>query len=452
MIYVVLFLLMTLFYPPSLQLPDIKTRLRYQLPKFNRQVFLAKEYLPIPDDNQTYYRHINDTGYNCSWMYYPDEIPDEWRQYTVDVEWNVLKPNLIRPDQEVIGGHPRSNYEDYGYGRAFIPNPFNTNNVSLIYDYIDAGLIMIDLYCHPDSHYWNPETQYIEWYVFKQINKDPKTVRPWHVDGQVMNKEFVIISYFDNECNCMFNVSVKKGMTYNPNNDQFIKNALNDFKKHGKNYSQWVDYYNNITVNGTRKTFVADRNVTLYLEFVSIPLTHCWDPDYTPPPTPEFSPSPSFSPSPEFSPTSAFEPSQTFSPTSYFSPSEEFTSSYSFSSSQTFTQSQSFSPSQTFSQSNTFSPSQTFDPTNTFSPSLTIPPEGGDDQQHMSGGGTTTTGSDGLPPGIIATIVIGAVVATGAATTVGAKVYKKWKAKAGVDKDGDEIDVYRMRGMNSDWL
>lgn len=122
------------------------------------------------------------------------------------------------------------------------------------------------------NKYWNPQTQYVEWYVIKYQEND----QTWHIDGTVRNKEDVYLNYDGNGASNNYvpnsikvlqgdNVVVSKAGNYYNQSEQL---GWHDLEKVGYVFDCW-----NTKPDGSGEDYrpgeniKVDETITLYAQW-----------------------------------------------------------------------------------------------------------------------------------------------------------------------------------------
>ena len=275
------------------------------------------------------------------------------------VSWHVLKKNLVRPDQDTIVNRPKINYNDYAYGtHCDIDGPFNTNDLSII----SALNVSIERYEPSASTLYDPITEYIEWYVFKDTGIYGGTYR-WHIDGQVVNKHSVVLSFYDNDCTYLFTAKVPHGEAYYWHVDDYI----HEWYTYNFDFTEWIYYEDGVRIpltdiEGKGTPFIPTHDTIIHAAYGDNPNPQCEQ--HTKIPTPSQT-NPYHRPRTrtlEFTTSEYFKHSKMFTSSDHFMSTLGFTTSDHFESTTTFTHSMLFVESEplTSSQVFTFSNSDCF--------------------------------------------------------------------------------------------
>ena len=126
------------------------------------------------------------------------------------VRFYILKEGLIRPDQDVIVSRSpvdyyAANFRDGGYEKTCktlsceSSKYRTTNNCGKVKYYeISNNISFIEsMILEPDYYVLDTDETYIDWYVLKDESATAGET-DWHIDGQVMPREYVTVEFYDN--------------------------------------------------------------------------------------------------------------------------------------------------------------------------------------------------------------------------------------------------------------
>ena len=153
------------------------------------------------------------------------------------VRFYILKEGLIRPDQDVIVSRSPADYyaadfRDGGYEKTCkmlsceSSKYRTTNNCGKVKYYeISNNITFIEsMIIEPDYYVLDTDETYIDWYVLKDESATAGET-DWHIDGQVMPREYVTVEFYDNRNGnevLLWRVRVRRNVEYNFDDDVTI--------------------------------------------------------------------------------------------------------------------------------------------------------------------------------------------------------------------------------------
>lgn len=174
----------------------------------------------------------------------------------VDTRFYILKTGLIRPDQDIIMSREKKDFYsadfgiEYQYGNesnlGAVRYPYKTNVIDIIVSKI----------IKPNATILDTNDTYIDWYVLKCENDG------WHIDGQVMPREYFTVSFYDNDT-LYASTHIEKNVVYRFDDDVLIwKN--NTFIESKQLYFKYWYYGDYEPYDESRRVFIVNSDMDFY--------------------------------------------------------------------------------------------------------------------------------------------------------------------------------------------
>lgn len=174
----------------------------------------------------------------------------------VDTRFYILKTGLIRPDQDIIMSREKKDFYsadfgiEYQYGNesnlGSVRYPYKTNVIDIIVSKI----------IKPNATILDTNDTYIDWYVLKCENDG------WHIDGQVMPREYFTVSFYDNDT-LYASTHIEKNAIYRFDDDVLIwKN--NTFIKSKQLYFKYWYYGDYEPYDESCRVFIVNSDMNFY--------------------------------------------------------------------------------------------------------------------------------------------------------------------------------------------
>lgn len=174
----------------------------------------------------------------------------------VDTRFYILKTGLIRPDQDIIMSREKKDFYsadfgiDYKHGNesnlGSVRYPYKTNVIDIIVSKI----------IKPNATILDTNETYIDWYVLKCENDG------WHIDGQVMPREYFTVSFYDNDT-LYASTHIEKNVVYRFDDDVLIwKN--NTFIESKQLYFKYWYYGDYEPYDESRRVFIVNSDMNFY--------------------------------------------------------------------------------------------------------------------------------------------------------------------------------------------
>ena len=174
----------------------------------------------------------------------------------VDTRFYILKTGLIRPDQDIIMSREKKDFYsadfgiEYQYGNesnlGSVRYPYKTNVIDIIVSKI----------IKPNATILDTNDTYIDWYVLKCENDG------WHIDGQVMPREYFTVSFYDNDT-LYASTHIEKNVVYRFDDDVLIwKN--NTFIESKQLYFKYWYYGDYEPYDESCRVFIVNSDMNFY--------------------------------------------------------------------------------------------------------------------------------------------------------------------------------------------
>ena len=174
----------------------------------------------------------------------------------VDTRFYILKTGLIRPDQNIIMSREKKDFYSADFGIEYQSgNESNLGSVRYPYktNVID---IIISKIIKPNATILDTNDTYIDWYVLKCENDG------WHIDGQVMPREYFTVSFYDNDT-LYASTHIEKNVVYRFDDDVLIwKN--NTFIESKQLYFKYWYYGDYEPYDESRRVFIVNSDMNFY--------------------------------------------------------------------------------------------------------------------------------------------------------------------------------------------
>ena len=174
----------------------------------------------------------------------------------VDTRFYILKTGLIRPDQDIIMSREKKDFYSADFGIEYQDgNESNLGSVRYPYktNVID---IIVSKIIKPNATILDTNDMYIDWYVLKCENDG------WHIDGQVMPREYFTVSFYDNDT-LYASTHIEKNVVYRFDDDVLIwKN--NTFIESKQLYFKYWYYGDYEPYDESRRVFIVNNDMNFY--------------------------------------------------------------------------------------------------------------------------------------------------------------------------------------------
>ena len=174
----------------------------------------------------------------------------------VDTRFYILKTGLIRPDQDIIMSREKKDFYSADFGIEY-QNGNESNLGSVRYPYKTNVIdIIVSKIIKPNATILDTNDTYIDWYVLKCENDG------WHIDGQVMPREYFTVSFYDNDT-LYASTHIEKNVVYRFDDDVLIwKN--NTFIESKQLYFKYWYYGDYEPYDESCRVFIVNSDMNFY--------------------------------------------------------------------------------------------------------------------------------------------------------------------------------------------
>lgn len=207
------------------------------------------------------------------------------------VRFFILKEGLIRPDQDrIVSRSPEDYYSaDFrngGYGEtcetlSCVSKKYTAmNNCGKVKYYeVSNNITFIEsMIIEPEYYVLDTDVTYMDWYVLKD-ESDTAGETDWHIDGQVMPREYVTVEFYDKVGSdeiLLWRVRVRRNVEYNFDDDVTIydEGRVDESLGYGRVFVRWreTEEYDCLDTRekceeGKGRIFNASRNMKFVAEW-----------------------------------------------------------------------------------------------------------------------------------------------------------------------------------------
>lgn len=174
----------------------------------------------------------------------------------VETRFYILKTGLIRPDQDIIMSREKKDFYSADFGIEY-KHGNESNLGSVRYPYKTNVIdIIVSKIIKPNATILDTNDTYIDWYVLKCENDG------WHIDGQVMPREYFTVSFYDNDT-LYASTHIEKNVMYRFDDDVLIwKN--NTFIESKQLYFKYWYYGDYEPYDESRRVFIVNSDMNFY--------------------------------------------------------------------------------------------------------------------------------------------------------------------------------------------